>query len=80
MKMPHSPQLEDAIKQLVLANADGNVKAVAYVMILEDGEPEMGLSFPGGTAYALVTGLEILKQSIINKIVSDGAVKPEDRR
>jgi len=78
--MTDKQSVEDAIKQLVLANADGEIKSLAFVMINHDGEPEMQIAMAPGTAYAVVTSLEILKINIISKIINDGGVAPKDRQ
>jgi len=71
--------VEDAIKQIVLANADGEIMSLAVVMINHAGEPEMQIAVAPGTAYAIVTGLEILKLKIIDNLMSKGQLKPKDR-
>lgn len=71
--------VEDAIKQLVLANADGEVRSLAFVMINHDGEPEMQIAMAPGTAYSIITALEILKVNIISKIIKDGGIEPKER-
>ena len=71
--------VEDAIKQLVLANADGEIKSLAYIMINQDGEPELQIAMAPGTGYAIVTALELLKMNIIGKIAKDGGVAAKDR-
>lgn len=71
--------VEDAIKQIVLANADSEIKSIAVVMINHDGEPEMQLAMAPGTAYAMATALDILRMSIINKLLTDGKAQPKDR-
>lgn len=73
------PSVEDAIRQIVLANADGEIRSIAVVMINNQGEPEMQIAMAPGTAYAIVTGLEILKLKIIERIMNDGQLKPKDR-
>ena len=45
--------VEDAIKQLVLANADNEIISLVFVMINHDGEPEMQIAMAPGTAYAV---------------------------
>jgi len=74
-----NPSVEDAIKQLVLANADGEIKSLVFVMINQEGEPEMQIAMASNTAYAIVTSLEILKIHLINRISSEGQIKPKDR-
>lgn len=71
--------VEDAIKQLVLANADGEVRSLAFVMINHDGEPEMQIAMAPGTAYSIITALEILKVNIISKIIKDSGIEPKER-
>lgn len=71
--------VEDAIKQIVLANADGEIRSIAVVMINHDGEPEMQIAMAPGTAYSLVSGLEILKMSILQQILTNGKLTPKDR-
>lgn len=77
--MTDKQSVEDAIKQLVLANADKEIKSLVFVMINNDGEPEMQIAMAPGTAYAIVTSLEILKVNIISKIIKDGGIAPKDR-
>ncbi len=71
--------VENAIKQIVLANADGEIKSIAVVMINHDGEPEMQIAMAPNTAYSMITGLEILKMSILNNILTNGKLKPKNR-
>ena len=73
------PSVEDAVKRVVLANADGDIKAIAVVMINQEGEPEMFIGMPAGTAYIVIANLEILKNRIIEMVVRDGGMKPKDR-
>lgn len=71
--------VEDAIRQIVLANADGEIISLAVVMINHAGEPEMQIAVAPGTTYAIVTGLEILKIKIIENLMSKGRLKPKER-
>jgi hypothetical protein len=73
------PSVEDAVKQLVLANADGEIKSLVFVMLNKDGEPELQIAMAPGTAYAIISSLEILKLHIINRLTKDGAIEPKDR-
>lgn len=75
----NNPSVEDAIKQLVLANADGEIKSLIYVMINNHNEPEMQIAMAPGTSYSIVTALEILKVNIISKIIQDGGIAPKER-
>ena len=71
--------VEDAIRQIVLANADGEIMSLAVVMINHSGEPEMQIAVAPGTTYAIVTGLEILKIKIIENLMNKGQLKPKER-
>lgn len=71
--------VEDSIKQIVLANADNEIRSIAVVMINHDGEPEMQIAMAPGTAYSMATGLEILKMSILQQILTNGKMQPKDR-
>jgi hypothetical protein len=73
------PSVEDAIKQIVLANADGEIKSIAVVIINHDGEPEMQIAMAPNTAYSIMAGLDILKLSILNNILTNGKLKPKER-
>lgn len=77
--MTNKNSVEDAVKQLVLANSDGEIKSLVFVMINNDGEPEMQIAMAAGTAYPIVTALRILEMSVINKILTDGKIAPKDR-
>lgn len=71
--------VEDAIKQLVLANADGEIRSLAFIMINQDGEPEMQIAIAPGNMYVMISAIEMLKLRIIDKLISDGEYKPKDR-
>lgn len=77
--MTEKQSVEDAIKQLVLANADGEIKSLVYVMINHQNEPEMQIAIAPGTMYSVVTALEILKLNLITKLMTDGGKAPKDR-
>lgn len=71
--------VEDVIKQLVLANADNEIKSIAVVFVNGSGEPEMQLGLSHGYAYHIISGLEILKQHIIGNVMKNAAKKAKDR-
>lgn len=73
------PSVEDAVKRVVLANADGDIKAIAVVMVNNNSEPEMFIGMPLGTAYTVIASLDILKNRIIEKVVREGGIEPKDR-
>lgn len=71
--------VEEVIKQLVLANADGEIKSIAVVFVNGDGEPEMQIGLTHFDAYRIISGLEILKLHIINNLIANAAKPPKDR-
>lgn len=71
--------VEDAVKQLVLANSDNEVKSLIIIMINHQNEPELQIAMAPGTAYTLVSALEIMKMRIISKLMLDGGVEVKDR-
>ncbi len=71
--------VDDAVKQLVLANADDEIKSLAFIMIGQNGEPDLQIAMAPGTAYVLISALEILKMRIISKLMLDGGIEPKDR-
>ena len=77
--MTEKQSVEDAIKQLVLANADGEIKSLVYVMINHENEPEMQIAIAPGTMYSTIAALELLKLNLITKLMTDGGIKPKDR-
>lgn len=77
--MTDKQSVEDAIKQLVLANSDGEIKSLVYVMINHQNEPEMQIAITSGTIYSTITALELLKLNLITKLMTDGGIKPRDR-
>jgi hypothetical protein len=62
-----------------LANADGEIKSIAVVIINHDGEPEMQIAMAPGTAYSLYTGLNLLSAHIMDRIRSIGKTQPRNR-
>lgn len=77
--MTEKQSVEDAIKQLVLANADGEIKSLVYVMINHENEPEMQIAIAPGTMYSAITGLELLRLHLITKLMTDGGKQPKER-
>ena len=63
----------------MLANADGEVRSLVFVMVNNDGEPEMQIAMAPGTAYVINTSLDVLKAHVLSKIINDGATEAKDR-
>ena len=62
--------VEEVIKNLVLAHADGEIKSIAAVCVNSNGEPELHIGLSHFDAYRIITGLEILKFNLINEMLS----------
>ncbi len=71
--------VEEVIRQLVLANADNEVKSIAVVFVNAEGEPEMQIGLAHFDAYKIIAGLDILKQHVISNLIINAAKTPKDR-
>ena len=74
-----NPSLDEVIRRLVLAHADGEMKAIAVVFINGEGEPEIELAFGAVDVYKVSTSLDILKYNIMKRLMNRAAKKPKDR-
>lgn len=73
------PSVKDVLKQISLAEFDGEIKSIAVVAINQNGEPEIQVAIASGTMYPTITALEILKLRLIDKLISDGGIEVKDR-
>lgn len=71
--------VDDIIRKLVLAHADNEIMGIALVFVNEKLETEIEMSFGAGQAYALNTGLDLLKDGLINQLKSKGTIEPKER-
>lgn len=71
--------IEDIVKQLVLANADDKVKALAVVFMNEEGEPEIHYAVTNTFAYGVNFGLDIIKAGILSDVLRNASKPSEDR-
>lgn len=69
----------DVIKNLVLANADDEMRAIAAVSINHKGEAELQIGMPNNQAYNILAALEILKYNIIRQILTEAGKPLKDR-
>jgi len=74
-----NPEIDDIIRQLVLAHADEDIQAIAIVMTNFKGEPEMKYAVNHPNAYAINFGLDVIKASLINDVVNKAGKRSEDR-
>jgi len=77
--MNKGPSVDDIIKRLALANHDGDMKGIAVVFVNKDNEPEIEMSFGTGQAFTMNTGLDLLKQAVLARIMSVGTIPPKER-
>lgn len=71
--------VDDIIKKLVLAHADGELMGIALVFVNQKLETEIEMSFGAGQAYALNTGIDLLKDGLLNQIKGKGQIDPKER-
>ncbi len=71
--------VNDIVKQLVLAHADGNVQCVAMVWLNLEGEPEVHYAVNNVQAYAINFALDVMKAGIMSDVIRN-ASKPSEER
>lgn len=71
--------IADIVKQLVLANADGEVNALAIVWVNKMGEPEIHYAVTNTFAYGVNFGLDIIKAGILSDVLRNASKPSEDR-
>ena len=74
-----NPSLDEVIRRLVLAHADGEMKAIAVVFINGEGEPEIELAFDAPNLYKIMGSIDILKFNIMKMTMENASKKPKDR-
>jgi hypothetical protein len=77
--MIKGPSVDEIVKRISLANHDGDVKGIAVVFVNADNQPEIEMSFGAGQAFTMNIGLDLLKDSIIQKIKAEGQIDPKER-
>lgn len=71
--------VDDIIRKLVLAHADNEIMGIALVFVNEKLETEIEMSFNAGQVYALNTGIDLLKDGVLNQIKGKGQIEPKER-
>jgi hypothetical protein len=61
--------VEEVIRQLVLANQDGEIKSIAAVTVNSNGEPELHIGLNLGDAYRISTALRLRDVPISMKLL-----------
>lgn len=76
--MKKGVNVDEIIRKLVLAQHDNQIMGIALVFVNEKLETEIEMSFGAGQAYALNTGIDLLKDGLLNQI-KGGQIEPKDR-
>lgn len=71
--------IEAIVRKLALASHDNDVKGIALIFINSENQPEIEMSFGAGYAFAMNTGVDLLKDAILEKIKAVGTIEPKDR-
>jgi hypothetical protein len=77
--MIKGPSVDDIIRKIVLAHADQEIFGLALVFVNEKLETEIEMSFGNGQAYAMNTGVDLLKNAILHRIMTAGQIPPKER-
>lgn len=71
--------VDDIIRQLVLAHADGEIQAIAVVMVNVECAPEIKYAINHGSAYAINFGLDVIKAGLLKDIIKNAGEPGKDR-
>lgn len=71
--------INDIVKQIVLANQDNEIEAIAVVFLGSTGEPEIQYAVSNNKAYGINFGLDIIKAGLISDVLNH-ASKPGKNR
>jgi len=74
-----NPEINDIVRQLVLAHADGDIQAIAIVMINSKCEPEIKYAVNHPNAYGINFGLDAIKAHLVLDVINQ-ASKPSGSR
>ena len=77
--MSTNPEIDDIIRQLVLAHADNDIQAIAVVTINYKGEPEIKYVVNHPNAYGINFGLDAIKAHLVLNVVNNAGKRSEDR-
>ena len=77
--MTSKKSVNDVIKQLVLAHADGEIKSLIVVFVNRDNEPEAEIAIGPYDFYQLNTMMDLIKFRMLEKMANEGMKKPKDR-
>lgn len=72
--------VNDIIKNLVLAHADNDIQCIAVVYLKKDGEPEIHYGVDNVQAYAINFGLDAIKAGLLSDVLNHASKPSEDRQ
>ena len=71
--------VDEVIKQLVLAHADGEIRSIIVVFVNKEGEPEAEMAIGPYDFYELNTMMDLVKWRMMYKMATEGEKKPKER-
>jgi hypothetical protein len=71
--------VQDVMERISQEHYLGNISCIVTVIVNKNGELEMHMGLAKTHIYSLISGLEILKQNLINDLINN-ASKPIDKR
>jgi hypothetical protein len=80
MTIEKGPSVDIILKNLTLANHDGELKGIVTIAVTgDDLKIEVELSYGDGQAYAINTAIDLLKSAVLERIRNAGALPWRDR-
>lgn len=77
--MIKGPDVDEIVKRIVLAHADGDMKGIAVVFVNAKNQPEIEMSFGQGQAFTMNIGLDLLKTNLISTMMTSATLPPKER-
>jgi hypothetical protein len=74
-----NPAIDDIIKQLVLAHADGEIRSICVVLINGEHEPEIKSAVSSECSYAINFGIDVAKADLLSNVIRN-AMNPGKER
>jgi len=73
------PQVIDVCRNIALASHDGDIQAIAAVVINSHGEPELLIGFDDFNKYRILSGLVLMTDEVSKRIRDIGSAPLKDR-
>lgn len=74
-----SRTVHDVMEELTNQHYLGGISSIVSVTINSHNELELRLALNRANTYALISGLELLKQKLVNDLIENAAVAPRRR-